>query len=105
MPNPFVANDKPFITEDLDAPALHRREGDAYHAEVRVVDQAKQGQSWLGWVWDTADLSREERRLLFKVDASLLIFASVRFDRIFAAASAPNAFFFLWACSSATLSR
>lgn len=42
-----------------------------------VVDQKKQKQSLLGYLWDTADLSPEERRLLFKVDASVLIFASV----------------------------
>lgn len=33
--------------------------------------------TWLGTLWDTADLPSNERRLLFKVDAVLLIFASV----------------------------
>ncbi|KAK0498029.1 major facilitator superfamily domain-containing protein [Armillaria luteobubalina] len=42
-----------------------------------LVDQKKQKQSLLGYFWDTADLSPEERRLLFKVDASVLIFASL----------------------------
>lgn len=44
---------------------------------VQVVDQKRQNQSWYGYFWDTFDLSKEERRLLFKVDASLLLFASV----------------------------
>lgn len=79
MPKALISHNKPFITEDLDAPALHYHPGDAeLHVQVQVVDQAKQGQSWAGWLWDTADLSRQERRLLFKVDVSLLIFASVR---------------------------
>lgn len=46
---------------------------------VAVTDQRNQKRTWLGYLWDTADLSKEERRLLFKVDASLLIFASVSF--------------------------
>ncbi|KAK7052448.1 hypothetical protein R3P38DRAFT_2762817 [Favolaschia claudopus] len=33
--------------------------------------------SWLGILWDTADVGAEERRMLFKVDASLLLFASL----------------------------
>ncbi|KAJ7083601.1 major facilitator superfamily domain-containing protein [Mycena belliarum] len=33
--------------------------------------------SWLGYLWDTADVSAQERRMLFKVDASLLVFASL----------------------------
>ncbi|KAF7318450.1 MFS general substrate transporter [Mycena chlorophos] len=45
--------------------------------EVRFQDQATQQQSWLGYLWDTADLGPKERRLLFKVDASLLVFASL----------------------------
>ncbi|KAF7292071.1 MFS general substrate transporter [Mycena indigotica] len=42
-----------------------------------IQDQGTQKQSWLGYLWDTADLGPQERRLLFKVDTSLLIFASV----------------------------
>ncbi|KAJ6461022.1 major facilitator superfamily domain-containing protein [Mycena sanguinolenta] len=33
--------------------------------------------SWLGYLWDTADVGAHERRMLFKVDASLLLFASL----------------------------
>ncbi|KAJ7061567.1 major facilitator superfamily domain-containing protein, partial [Mycena amicta] len=40
-------------------------------------DQKTQKQSWLGYLWDTADLGAHERRMLFKVDASLLLFASL----------------------------
>ncbi|KAJ7062019.1 major facilitator superfamily domain-containing protein [Mycena amicta] len=40
-------------------------------------DQENQKQSWLGYLWDTADLGAHERRMLFKVDASLLLFASL----------------------------
>jgi hypothetical protein len=33
--------------------------------------------SWKGYVWDTWDLPSEQRRLLFKVDAVVLTFASL----------------------------
>ena len=33
--------------------------------------------TWKGRIWDTFDLPREERRLLFKVDAVLLTLCSV----------------------------
>ncbi len=33
--------------------------------------------SWKGYVWDTWELPKEERWLLFKVDAFVLTFASV----------------------------
>lgn len=65
---------------------VHAAGGTDEDKVVVVVDQAHQKQSWLGIFWDTADLSREERRLLFKVDASLLIFASV----------SPFLLFFAW---------
>ncbi|KAI5481213.1 MFS general substrate transporter [Pseudohyphozyma bogoriensis] len=45
--------------------------------QVSVVDQSQQKQSWLGYLWDTSDLSREERRYLLKLDAILLTFASL----------------------------
>ncbi|KAJ7717984.1 major facilitator superfamily domain-containing protein [Mycena metata] len=41
------------------------------------LDLERQKQSWLGYLWDTADASPHERRMLFKVDASLLLFASL----------------------------
>ena len=74
-----MAPEKPFVTEHLGVPALkkHGSAAEAHEIVVNVVDQAHQKQSWLGYFWDTADLSPAERRLLFKVDASLLIFASV----------------------------
>lgn len=43
---------------------------------VKVSDQSKS--TWVGrWLWDTADLDMKERKLLFKVDMSLLVFASL----------------------------
>ncbi|EJT99513.1 MFS general substrate transporter [Dacryopinax primogenitus] len=48
-------------------------------ASTRAEDNltVKQKISWAGYLWDTADLPPDERWLLFKVDASLLIFASL----------------------------
>lgn len=43
---------------------------------VSVADQTKK-QTWIGRLWDTYDLPPAERKLLFKIDASLLVFASV----------------------------
>lgn len=34
--------------------------------------------TWKGYLWDTWELPKEERWLLFKVDAFVLTFASVR---------------------------
>jgi MFS family permease len=31
---------------------------------------------WRGWLWDSADVSKEERRFLFKLDATLLTFGT-----------------------------
>ncbi|KAJ7694821.1 major facilitator superfamily domain-containing protein [Mycena rosella] len=45
--------------------------------QTTVTDPEIQKQSWLGYLWDTADVSAQERRMLFKVDASLLLFASL----------------------------
>lgn len=42
-----------------------------------VLEPETKKQSWLGYLWDTADSSAHERRMLFKVDTSLLLFASV----------------------------
>lgn len=33
--------------------------------------------SWKGYIWDTWELPQDERRLLFKVDAFILTFASL----------------------------
>ncbi|KAJ7471177.1 major facilitator superfamily domain-containing protein [Mycena galericulata] len=41
------------------------------------VDPEIQKPSWLGYLWDTADVGAQERRMLFKVDATLLLFASL----------------------------
>lgn len=34
--------------------------------------------SWYGYIWDTWDLPQDQRWLLFKVDAFVLTFSSVR---------------------------
>ncbi|KAJ7723277.1 major facilitator superfamily domain-containing protein [Mycena maculata] len=44
---------------------------------LHSVDTETKKQSWLGYLWDTADVSAHERRMLFKVDTSLLLFASL----------------------------
>jgi hypothetical protein len=48
-----------------------------FHEVVEGKPGAAQRKTWLGYLWDTADLAKDERKLLFKLDASLLIFASV----------------------------
>lgn len=40
-------------------------------------DYRKVKRTWYGVIWDTWDLPKPERRLLFKVDAVLLTFASL----------------------------
>ncbi|KAL8286226.1 hypothetical protein RQP46_004714 [Phenoliferia psychrophenolica] len=75
----MAPSETPYVTEHLGVAAL-RKDGAEYDEQdvaVLVVDQKKQKQSWLGYFWDTADLPPAERKLLFKVDASLLIFASL----------------------------
>lgn len=37
----------------------------------------KPTQSWKGYLWDTWDLPADQRKLLFKVDAFVLTFASI----------------------------
>ncbi|KAK3377255.1 allantoate permease [Lasiosphaeria ovina] len=50
-------------------------EGDPHDTrEDRVVKPIK---TWKGYVWDTWDLPKDQRRLLFKVDAFVLTFASI----------------------------
>jgi hypothetical protein len=49
-----------------------------FHQVVEGKAGAPQKKTWLGYFWDTADLAKDERKLLFKIDACLLIFASVR---------------------------
>ncbi|KAJ7171016.1 major facilitator superfamily domain-containing protein [Mycena filopes] len=46
-------------------------------SESPLDPEAQRKPSWLGYLWDTADVGAHERRMLFKVDASLLVFASL----------------------------
>lgn len=43
---------------------------------IVIADQGAK-QSFWGKIWDTADVGPEERRFLTKLDASLLVFASL----------------------------
>ncbi|KAJ7621041.1 major facilitator superfamily domain-containing protein [Roridomyces roridus] len=46
-------------------------------SQLESSTSVAQTRSWLGYLWDTADLGAQERRMLFKVDCSLLLFASL----------------------------
>jgi hypothetical protein len=54
-------------------------DADPTHAasEVAEVIQKDVKRKWTSYIWDTFDKSPEERRLLFKLDAALLSFASL----------------------------
>lgn len=39
--------------------------------------------TWKGYIWDTWELPRDQRWLLFKVDAFVLTFASVSVQNVF----------------------
>ncbi|KAL7417101.1 major facilitator superfamily domain-containing protein [Mrakia frigida] len=66
-----------FDEERKVAPGLDAGSTEIVVDNVEYTDQTKQKQSILGWLWDTADLGMEERRLLLKLDTSLLVFASL----------------------------
>lgn len=46
------------------------KEGSLHITTVETPSTPKA--SWRGWLWDTADSSKEERKFLFKLDATLL---------------------------------
>tara|TARA_R110002003_G_scaffold325_6_gene18813 strand:- start:15542 stop:16066 length:525 start_codon:yes stop_codon:yes gene_type:complete len=41
------------------------------------VASSTPSRSWKGWLWDSADASKEERKFLFKLDATLLTFGTL----------------------------
>jgi ACS family pantothenate transporter-like MFS transporter len=45
--------------------------------EESSLEVKKASASWKGYLWDTFDLPKDERKLLFKLDAIVLTFASV----------------------------
>jgi len=50
--------------------------------QTKTVDEesgleVKPVRSWKGHIWDTFDLPKDQRKLLFKLDAFILTFASV----------------------------
>jgi hypothetical protein len=49
-------------------------ESNGHDSQQKIVEPIK---SWKGYLWDTWDLPRDQRWLLFKVDAFVLTFASV----------------------------
>jgi ACS family pantothenate transporter-like MFS transporter len=57
-------------------PFFEEAAGDIQAREKALEDQPRTT-SWKGKIWDTFDLPPAERRLLFKVDAVILTFASV----------------------------
>jgi ACS family pantothenate transporter-like MFS transporter len=54
--------------------SLDAESGNHGSQEHLVVKPIK---SWKGYIWDTWDLPQDQRRLLFKLDAFVLTFASV----------------------------
>ena len=53
---------------------------DAEAGQIGSQNQQLEGKtirSWKGYIWDTWELPRDQRWLLFKVDAFVLTFASV----------------------------
>ena len=44
---------------------------------AETVVQAQPKRKWQSYIWDTLDKSPEERRLLFKLDAAVLTFATL----------------------------
>lgn len=61
-------------TPNLDVQNLDAEAGLDGSREQLVVKPIK---SWKGYIWDTWDLPSDQRRLLFKVDAFVLTFASL----------------------------
>jgi hypothetical protein len=51
----------------------------AVDAEAHITQESlvKSTKTWRGYLWDTLDLPRDQRWLLFKLDAFVLTFASV----------------------------
>ena len=45
------------------------------------VPEVNSIKTWKGLIWDTFDLPKNQRRLLFKLDAFMLTFASVSIDQ------------------------
>jgi len=49
--------------------------GRSYNSSSEELN--KPVKTWKGYIWDTFDAPKDERRLLFKLDAVILTFASV----------------------------
>jgi hypothetical protein len=54
-----------------------RYDRDTDNSATEYEESEKSGKSWKSYVWDTWELPKEQRWLLFKVDAFVLTFASI----------------------------
>jgi MFS transporter, ACS family, pantothenate transporter len=54
-----------------------RYDRDTDNSATEYEESEKRGKSWKSYVWDTWELPKEQRWLLFKVDAFVLTFASI----------------------------
>ncbi|KAL5390780.1 hypothetical protein PMIN02_006885 [Paraphaeosphaeria minitans] len=59
---------------DVYSAAADTESSSASNSQEAIVKPIK---SWKGYIWDTWDLPQDQRRLLFKVDAFVLTFASI----------------------------
>jgi ACS family pantothenate transporter-like MFS transporter len=60
--------------EDIGLYSLDAEAGPNHSQDQLIVKPTK---TWKGYLWDTWDLPKDQRWLLFKLDAFLLTFASV----------------------------
>ncbi|KAK4687117.1 MFS transporter, ACS family, pantothenate transporter, partial [Tremellales sp. Uapishka_1] len=49
----------------------------APHGKALSICPSTRSSTWKGWLWDSADVSREERRFLLKLDFTLLTFGTL----------------------------
>lgn len=64
--------------QKVKAPFVDVESGSSASTNSSKQHVEKPTSTWKGYIWDTWDLPKEERWLLFKVDAFVLTFASVR---------------------------
>lgn len=62
----------------IDLPARDVEAGSSTTANTSQTRIVKPATTWKSYIWDTWELPKDERWLLFKVDAFVLTFASVK---------------------------
>ena len=62
-------------SEEGNSPYRYDAEASPYSSQDRLL--VKPLKSWKGYIWDTWELPKDQRWLLFKLDAFVLTFASV----------------------------